>query len=172
MKSSSWRIALHVGLFAWLVGMDQWAKWWVSAKVPLLTTLVQGFPFGGISLFSFGGITCSLNQTFNTGIAWGVGAEYSTLWLILRLMTIGFLSIYLVRVLWVHRAEALLMVLVLAGAVGNVLDSLLYGHVIDFLHCSFWGHSFPIFNLADSWITLGVVGLLLWPYLVTRRWAR
>jgi signal peptidase II len=40
---------------------------------------------------------------------------------------------------------------------------LLYGHVVDFLHFTFWGYSFPIFNLADTYITLGVIGLLLMP---------
>lgn len=49
------------------------------------------------------------------------------------------------------------------GAIGNCLDYLIYGHVIDFIHFCFWGHSFPVFNIADSYITLGVIGLLLTP---------
>jgi signal peptidase II len=44
-----------------------------------------------------------------------------------------------------------------------VLDYLLYGHVIDFFHFVFWGYSFPIFNCADSYITLGVLGLIFLP---------
>ncbi len=48
-------------------------------------------------------------------------------------------------------------VLIAAGAAGNLIDRLLYGAVTDFL--SFW--SFPIFNLADTWISLGVVCFLI-----------
>jgi signal peptidase II len=46
------------------------------------------------------------------------------------------------------------------GAIGNGIDYLAYGHVIDFFHFCFWGYSFAIFNLADSYITLGVFALL------------
>jgi signal peptidase II len=53
--------------------------------------------------------------------------------------------------------------LVLTGALGNALDYCLYGHVIDFLHFTFWGYSFPIFNIADSCIFLGVLMLILTP---------
>ncbi|MBU6446833.1 MAG: signal peptidase II, partial [Verrucomicrobia bacterium] len=53
--------------------------------------------------------------------------------------------------------------LVVTGAIGNVLDYCLYGHVIDFIHFTFWGYSFPIFNVADSCITIGILTLLLLP---------
>ncbi len=44
-------------------------------------------------------------------------------------------------------------VLIFAGAIGNLIDRLIYSKVTDFL--SFW--NFPVFNLADSWITIGVI---------------
>lgn len=59
--------------------------------------------------------------------------------------------------------------LILGGAVGNVIDRLLHGHVIDFLDF-FWGRwHFPAFNLADSAITLGAVLLILDELLRVRR---
>ena len=47
--------------------------------------------------------------------------------------------------------------LVLAGALGNFIDRLLYGYVVDYIHL----YKFPVFNLSDVMISLGVVGLLL-----------
>lgn len=51
------------------------------------------------------------------------------------------------------------LILIIAGAVGNVADFFLYGHVVDMLHFVFWGYDFPIFNVADSAISIGI-GLL------------
>lgn len=48
-------------------------------------------------------------------------------------------------------------VLIFSGALGNLLDRLIYGKVTDFL--SFW--NFPVFNLADTWITIGII-LFIW----------
>jgi signal peptidase II len=50
------------------------------------------------------------------------------------------------------------LALIMGGAIGNAVDRLLYGHVIDFLdfHWASWGH-FPAFNIADSAITIGAI---------------
>jgi Lipoprotein signal peptidase len=53
------------------------------------------------------------------------------------------------------------MWLIVTGAIGNAFDYWRYGHVIDFLHFTFWGSSFPVFNLADAYITLGAISLFL-----------
>ena len=59
--------------------------------------------------------------------------------------------------------------LILGGAVGNVIDRLLHGYVVDFLDF-FWGHwHFPAFNIADSAITLGAGLLILDEILRVRR---
>ena len=51
--------------------------------------------------------------------------------------------------------------LIAVGALGNIVDYSLYGHVIDFFHFTFWGYSFPVFNWADSYITVGLFFFLL-----------
>lgn len=50
---------------------------------------------------------------------------------------------------------------ILGGALGNFLDRLVYGEVVDFLDVHWGGLHWPAFNVADSAITLGVIGLLL-----------
>jgi signal peptidase II len=66
--------------------------------------------------------------------------------------------VYLLRRHAGQRMFCWALALIMGGAIGNVIDRILYGHVIDFLdfHLSGWGH-FPAFNLADSAITLGAI---------------
>jgi len=59
--------------------------------------------------------------------------------------------------------------LILAGALGNVIDRIRFGHVIDFILAYWDEHAFPIFNVADSAITIGAALLLLDALLETRR---
>ena len=72
----------------------------------------------------------------------------------------------LVLVVWIYRLPAgartqgLALTLVLSGALGNLLDRLALGHVVDFIHLHYQGHYWPAFNLADSAITLGATLLV------------
>lgn len=72
---------------------------------------------------------------------------------------------------WLARARHWLVIaglgLVLGGAVGNVIDRMLYGAVVDFVLLHAGGWRFPAFNVADSAITLGVIALL-WDSLFTK----
>ncbi|MEZ5499265.1 MAG: signal peptidase II [Steroidobacteraceae bacterium] len=76
---------------------------------------------------------------------------------------------------WLRRVPARGSVLapglacILAGALGNLLDRLQHGHVVDFLHFHWQQHSFPAFNLADSAITVGAALVLLDSWLEHRR---
>lgn len=117
------------------------------------------YPFGGIGIFEqFYGVSFSLNTVTNTGVAWGLFPGHAPLLLALRAMIIAGLLIYL---LWNPKKASLSLWMIAAGATGNVIDMLVYGHVIDFLHFQFFGWSFPLFNLADSCIAIGAFLLLL-----------
>ncbi|MBS0626556.1 MAG: signal peptidase II [Verrucomicrobia bacterium] len=116
------------------------------------------YPFGGIGIFDVGAITFSLNFVTNTGAAWGIFPDHSGFLFGLRAVVISALIIYL-SFFNKGKTPAFPMWLIVTGATGNAIDYLSYGHVIDFLHFTFFGHTFPVFNLADSYITLGAVGL-------------
>jgi signal peptidase II len=79
-----------------------------------------------------------------------------------------------VLVLWLRRIDrgakllASAVALILGGALGNVIDRLRLGHVIDFVHAHWGEHYFPAFNVADSAITIGAVLLLLDAWLEAR----
>jgi lipoprotein signal peptidase len=152
---------LNKKLFAFLalfLTADLLSKIWAIHSIPPLHW--GPYPFGGIGLLpNLFGITFSLNYITNTGAAWGIFAGYATLLFLLRMAIIAGLFVYLVR----QKSARWPLWLILTGALGNAIDYCLYGHVIDFLHFTFWGHSFPIFNLSDSYITLGVLALLFLP---------
>ena len=81
------------------------------------------------------------------------------------------ISAWLVVLIRRHAHERLLpfsFALVLGGAIGNVIDRVSYGAVIDFLYFHIGGYGWPAFNVADSAISVGVV-LLIWEQLAARR---
>lgn len=78
------------------------------------------------------------------------------------------LVIWLARLARAERVMQWALALVLGGAVGNLIDRVIYGHVVDFIQVH-WGESyFPAFNIADSAITVGAI-LLLWATYIESR---
>jgi len=142
-----------------LLALDTLSKIGALAWIPPMGR--GGYPFGGIGIFSdFLGISFSLNFVVNTGAACGIFPGYPALLFWLRVAIIAALLAYLL--FYARKTKGTFPLwLVVTGAIGNAIDYALYGHVIDFLHFNFWGHSFPVFNFADSYITIGVALLLL-----------
>jgi signal peptidase II len=98
-----------------------------------------------------------LTYTRNTGAAFGLAQDFSNLFLLIAVIVVGAIVYYYRRlpkgVWWIRVALGLQM----GGALGNALDRVVRGYVVDFFHFHFW----PIFNIADSAIVLGVVLLVI-----------
>ena len=121
----------------------------------------SAYPFGGIGvLHDWHGIDFAITHVVNKGAAWGVFASFHNYLLYARMLIIGGLLSYLAFVK-TNGFRKLCLLLIVTGAVGNVLDTFVYGHVIDMFYFIFWGYSYPVFNLADISIFCGVVLLLL-----------
>ena len=75
-------------------------------------------------------------------------------------IVVCFIVYYLLKnkVYWVEKYSLLLII---SGAVGNLIDRIMYGYVIDFLDFIIFGYDFPVFNIADSFITIGAIGLII-----------
>ncbi|HSS60325.1 MAG TPA: signal peptidase II [Candidatus Limnocylindrales bacterium] len=98
----------------------------------------------------------------NSGAAFGVAPAGATLFLLASIVVSIGLIVYVVRNPGTPWNEALLG-LILGGTMGNGYDRIVYGTVTDFVNFHFW----PVFNLADSAISIGVV-LMIATYLVRR----
>ena len=96
---------------------------------------------------------------YNSGIAFGIFDGYGNLASnFLLVITISIL-IYLIRLLAKEKVQIvkLALSLIIAGALGNIIDRTIDGKVTDFLHLELSNFSFFIFNLADAFITLGAI---------------
>ena len=146
--------------FLALLGLDILSKVFANQWIPTILPKLFGYPYGGIPVFECFDVSFSLITVVNSGAAWGLFQGHPGLLFFVRSLIIGGLIAYL---LFFNRgkAPALPFWLIITGAIGNGIDYLAYGHVIDFFHFCFWGYSFAIFNLADCYITLGTAALLL-----------
>lgn len=153
-------LCLLIGVL--ILWVDYASKAYVHSHVPYYGAGTSHFPYGGVAVFQglFGGIDFSINLVLNKGAAWGMLSQYQDLLLYFRIVLILGLIIY---VAFFNRvsARAYFLTLVIAGALGNVIDYFKYGVVIDFFHFKFWGYSYPLFNVADMAISIGIILLLL-----------
>ncbi|MBY0462148.1 MAG: signal peptidase II [Alphaproteobacteria bacterium] len=105
----------------------------------------------------------NLTLTFNRGVSFGFFPA-DTFWgkLVLILIAITFVT-WLIFCLW--KAEDLTTQIgysfIIGGALGNLIDRFQYGAVVDFLQFHLYNHFFPVFNIADSAITVGVILIFL-----------
>jgi lipoprotein signal peptidase len=105
----------------------------------------------------------SLTMVWNRGVTFGMlnGLGAAGAWLLAAIAA----GVVIALVVWLRRAETRLVAVALGaiagGAIGNVLDRLRYGAVVDFIHAHAWGWSWYVFNVADAAIVCGVVALVL-----------
>jgi signal peptidase II len=116
----------------------------------------------------------NLVRAHNTGAAFsflaGAGGWQRWFFVVLGCAAAGFI-VWMLRNHGGQRLFGWALALILGGALGNVIDRLLHGHVIDFIQVHYAGHYFPSFNVADSAITVGA-GLLILDELLRVRRAR
>lgn len=142
-----------------IIIIDAVSKAMTNAYIPLMSLSSPGYPYGGIAIFrNFLGIEFSLSHATNRGAAWGVMANFQDWLLAFRIILIGGMLVYVAKF---HSKNALAFALIIAGATGNVIDYFIYGHVVDMLHFVLWGYDFPVFNLADTSIFLGIAAFML-----------
>ncbi len=142
-----------------LVVLDQISKIWFDAN------LDYGQRMPVLPFFDF-------TLVYNSGAAFSFLADSEgwQRWLFTAIALIA--SVVIIRLLWRHPSQKILcaaLACILGGALGNAIDRVLYGHVVDFLLFYWQDWYFPAFNIADVAITLGAIFLLLDEIL---RWRR
>ena len=145
------KLATWLGLSGLIIALDQVTKYWIT----------QTLRFGE---------TIELTAFFNLVLAYNPGAAFSFLsdqagwqrWFFVVLALV--VSVWLVVLIRRHVRETwipLAASMILGGALGNVIDRVRFGAVVDFIQWHIAEYYWPAFNVADSAITVGV-GLLLW----------
>ena len=144
------------------------AAWlWLSVAVVLLDQVTKFLVARFLELYERVEVLPVLDFTLlhNTGAAFSILAGASG-WQRGFFIGLGsIVSVALVVWLWrLPRGERLLpiaLALIIGGAIGNVIDRVLHGYVIDFVHVHWGAAYFPAFNIADSAITIGAALLML-----------
>ncbi|MDD3288562.1 MAG: signal peptidase II [Alphaproteobacteria bacterium] len=150
-------IRIGAYLAAIVVLVDQFSKWWIVERVMVPPQVVEINPLLNFALSWNRGVTFGL---LNQGSPW---AQY---------VFTGLAAVILCMLaswLWKTTSTliAMALALVMGGAVGNVIDRLRFGAVVDFIDFHIADYHWYVFNLADSAIVCGV-GLLLIDHLVNK----
>lgn len=101
-----------------------------------------------------------LTYVKNEGVAFSMLSGDIPIILILTILLVVGITGYLIKTKNISNKDILGFAMILGGALGNLFDRVVYGYVIDFIHIYVCGYSYPIFNLADSFIVIGAVILL------------
>ncbi|MFP4396355.1 MAG: signal peptidase II [Anaerolineales bacterium] len=153
MKAKS-RVALLVGLIVFvIVVVDQTIKWWVVRDLP---------PYTPVDVAAWLRPVLSFTYVKNTGASFGMFPNMNVAFAVLSVIVLVLMAVFQFTIppqVWiVHVALALVM----GGALGNLIDRFTRGYVVDFLDVNFWPFAtWPVFNVADSAIVVGVAILLI-----------
>ncbi len=102
----------------------------------------------------------SLTYAENTGMAWSLLSGKQAFLSIVSAIVIG-VMVYYVVAKNLDKLTRISLALMIGGAAGNLFDRLFLGYVRDFLDFIIFGYDFPIFNVADSALTIGVILLMI-----------
>ncbi|MEG1721124.1 MAG: signal peptidase II [Pseudoflavonifractor sp.] len=139
---------LYALLAAALVAVDQVVKYWVRANIP---------PYGSLPFLPH---VMDLTYVQNTGAAFSLFSEHTWLLTILSAVIAVLVAVALFRKLFTHPAGQICLTLVLAGAVGNLIDRFCFGFVTDMFMTTFV--NFAVFNVADICVVLGGIATCLY----------
>lgn len=155
---------LRWGLFLVLpcYALDQWTKWLICQRVEIGTgfNVVPGF--------------FDIIHMRNTGAAFsllqGIPAAYRT-YFFLSVTIIAIVAIFVI--FWKAQEHSwmlkIVMSLIIAGALGNLTDRIVHNEVVDFLSFYLGRYRWPTFNLADTYISLGMAGLLIHTFFMQKK---
>ena len=146
-SSSKWYVLLALGVLI----ADQMTKWWAQMSLPIAQAI-------------------KVTDFLNWFLIYNPGAAFSLLsqadgWQRWFFTVIGIVAA--VVIIWLlqknthDRPFCLALSLILGGAIGNVLDRLLYGAVVDFIDVHYDGWHWPAFNIADSAISIGATLIVI-----------
>ncbi len=150
----------HFLIALFVVVLDRVSKWTIAHRLTLNDSIpvIPGF--------------FRITHTENRGAAFGLFAESPSEWKVALLIVFSVVALLIVSsLLWKNshslNTTGIGLALILGGAIGNLWDRLVSGHVVDFLLFYIGSYQWPVFNFADSAIVVGA-GLLVFEILFTK----
>ena len=128
--------------------LDQISKLLIVSKLPLgeSKTIIKKFFY--------------ITHVNNTGAAWGMFSNNTILLIIISILFTSFF-IYFIEHNKLKLYEEISSGLILSGIIGNMIDRIFRGYVVDFLNFYIFGYDYPVFNIADTFIVVGVIILCI-----------
>ena len=106
----------------------------------------------------------SFTYVRNTGAAWSIFSGTKYVVLVISLLIIIGIIVHIYRNISDNKLEKIAYGLILGGAFGNLFDRIIHGYVVDFVSIRIFGYNYPIFNLADVFIVIGVILLVIYTW--------
>lgn len=152
----AFRLALFIGLVVVVMMLDQLTKQFAATHEvgEVIAVLIPG--------------ALQLTLVHNTGAAWGMFGDWTNLFVVIALIVCIFIVCFLFfNSSTTNTPTIIACALLFSGGLGNALDRFLNGYVIDMIQVTFI--DYPVFNIADCAITIGVITLVIDMLILNRR---
>ena len=146
-------------LIIFLVVLDQISKILISSFLSLGESL-NLLPFLNFTLIHNSGIAFSFFDDGGNISRWLLVVAVSGI--------LAYLLFLMYKITSKNRLELMSFILIISGGLGNLVDSVFLGYVVDFVHVFYQDYSFYVFNMADSYITVGIILYLSYFFFIER----
>ncbi len=143
MKMIYYVIALFV------IAIDQISKWLIVKNMELGTSI----PIIDNVLY--------ITSHRNRGAAWGILENKMWFFYIITVVFVVFIVFYMKKYAKTDKLLGISLSLILGGAIGNFIDRVFRQEVVDFIHVYIFSYNYPVFNIADSALCIGVVLIII-----------
>ncbi|SHG87533.1 signal peptidase II [Virgibacillus sp. Bac330] len=140
-----------------IIVLDQASKWLIVTRMELgeQITLIENFFY--------------ITSHRNTGAAWGILEGQMTFFYIVTVIVVAVVVYYIQAYAKESKLLGIALSFVLGGAIGNFIDRLFRKEVVDFFDSIIFGYDFPIFNIADASLVVGVFFIIITMFLDERK---
>ena len=110
----------------------------------------------------------SITNVRNIGAAFSIMENSRVLFIVIGMVAIHLIWRFFIKDKQLNNYYIVIYSMLIAGIIGNMIDRILYGYVIDYLSFNIFGYSFPVFNLADTFIVVSIIMLIIYEGVVIK----
>ncbi len=103
----------------------------------------------------------SITYVMNNGAAWSILSGHSWFLILMAILALNLIYIFFIKDKVLNKFEIIVYGLLIGGVLGNLIDRIIYGKVVDYLDFTIFNYNFPIFNFADIFICVSVFLLII-----------